>query len=141
MDNEKKYTTSLRLYKDRPVHVQAYRCLKNYNTDIFRTKDDFIAEAVVCFSKYLKQDEEQKRMEEFGRFFQENSRPLMELVKTAVLEVQTSQMEEMIKSALKEALADADLVSGSTAICRNTAEEQDIKRDLAFANFYEFGDE
>ena len=55
MDNEKKYTTSLRLYKNRPVHAQAYRYLKDYNSDIFRTKDDFIAEAVVYFSKYLKQ--------------------------------------------------------------------------------------
>ena len=40
MDNEKKYTTSLRLYKNRPVHAQAYRYLKDYNSDIFRTKDD-----------------------------------------------------------------------------------------------------
>ena len=56
MDSEKKYTTSLRLYKNRPVHAQAYRYLKDYNSDIFRTKDDFIAEAVVYFSKYLKQE-------------------------------------------------------------------------------------
>lgn len=33
MDNDQVYTTSLRLYKKRPVHAQAYRCLKNYNTD------------------------------------------------------------------------------------------------------------
>jgi len=60
MDNERKYTTSLRLYKERPVHAQAYRCLKNYNRDIFKTKDDFIAEAIIHFSRYLKQEEEEK---------------------------------------------------------------------------------
>ena len=43
MDTEKVYTTSLRLYKSRPVHHQAYRYLKEYNKDIFKTKDDFIA--------------------------------------------------------------------------------------------------
>lgn len=47
MDTEKVYTTSLRLYKSRPVHHQAYRYLKEYNKDIFKTKDDFIAEAIV----------------------------------------------------------------------------------------------
>lgn len=31
MDTEKVYTTSLRLYKNRPVHHQAYRYLKEYN--------------------------------------------------------------------------------------------------------------
>ena len=43
MDTEKVYTTSLRLYKNRPVHHQAYRYLKEYNKDIFKTKDDFIS--------------------------------------------------------------------------------------------------
>ena len=54
MDTEKVYTTSLRLYKSRPVHHQAYRYLKEYNKDIFKTKDDFIAEAIVYFAKYLR---------------------------------------------------------------------------------------
>lgn len=57
MDTEKVYTTSLRLYKNRPVHHQAYRYLKEYNKDIFKTKDDFIAEAIVYFAKYLQQEE------------------------------------------------------------------------------------
>ena len=61
MDTEKVYTTSLRLYKSRPVHHQAYRYLKEYNKDIFKTKDDFIAEAIVYFAKYLQQEEEVQR--------------------------------------------------------------------------------
>ena len=51
MDTEKVYTTSLRLYKNRPVHHQAYRYLKEYNKDIFKPNDDFIAEAIVYFAK------------------------------------------------------------------------------------------
>ncbi len=97
MDNEKKYTTTLRLYKERPVHAQAYRCLKNYNTDIFRTKDDFIAEAIVHFSKYLKQEEEKKQIEGWNRYLEQQNGPLLELVKRAVMEVQMEKIPDMIK--------------------------------------------
>ena len=83
MDNEKKYTTTLRLYKERPVHAQAYRCLKNYNTDIFRTKDDFIAEAIVHFSKYLKQEEE-KKQEDLKK--KEEAQELAKKLETIVVE-------------------------------------------------------
>ena len=48
--------------KTRPVHHQAYRYLKEYNKDIFKTKDDFIAEAIVYFAKYLQQEEEVQQM-------------------------------------------------------------------------------
>lgn len=54
MDTEKVYTTSLRLYKSRPVHHQAYRYLKEYNKDIFKTKDDFIAEAIKSVKSWIK---------------------------------------------------------------------------------------
>lgn len=51
MDTEKVYTTSLRLYKNRPVHHQAYRYLKEYNKDIFKTKDDFMSRSNRLFCK------------------------------------------------------------------------------------------
>ena len=98
MDNEKKYTTTLRLHKEHPVHAQAYRCLKNYNTDIFRTKDDFIAEAIVHFSKYLKQEEEKKQIKGWNRYLEQQNGPLLELVKRAVMEVQMEKIPDMIKN-------------------------------------------
>ena len=97
MDNERKYTTSLRLYKERPVHAQAYRCLKNYNRDIFKTKDDFIAEAIIHFSRYLKQEEEEKQTEELNRCLERQNGPLLELITKAVSQVQREQMSEIIK--------------------------------------------
>lgn len=106
MDNEKKYTTSLRLYKNRPVHAQAYRYLKDYNSDIFRTKDDFIAEAVVYFSKYLKQEEEEKRTEDVNRYFQEKNGPLIEVIRNAVFGELTSQIADLVKKSVREALQD-----------------------------------
>lgn len=142
MDNEKKYTTSLRLYKNRPVHAQAYRYLKDYNSDIFRTKDDFIAEAVVYFSKYLKQEEEEKRTEDVNRYFQEKNGPLIEVIRNAVFGELTSQIADLVMKSVREALQDLP----PAALEKNPSgekmdEENDTEKDLQFAQFYEFGDD
>ena len=142
MDNEKKYTTSLRLYKNRPVHAQGYRYLKDYNSDIFRTKDDFIAEAVVYFSKYLKQEEEEKRTEDVNRYFQEKNGPLIEVIRNAVFGELTSQIADLVKESVREALQDLP----PAALEKNPSsekmdEENDTEKDLQFAQFYEFGDD
>lgn len=142
MDNEKKYTTSLRLYKNRPVHAQAYRYLKDYNSDIFRTKDDFIAEAVVYFSKYLKQEEEEKRTEDVNHYFQEKNGPLIEVIRNAVFGELTSQIADLVKKSVREALQDLP----PAALEKNPSsekmdEENDTEKDLQFAQFYEFGDD
>ena len=142
MDNEKKYTTSLRLYKNRPVHAQAYRYLKDYNSDIFRTKDDFIAEAVVYFSKYLKQEEEEKRTEDVNRYFQEKNGPLIEVIRNAVFGELTSQIADLVKKSVREALQDlppATLEKNPSS--EKMDEENDTEKDLQFAQFYEFGDD
>ena len=142
MDNEKKYTTSLRLYKNRPVHAQAYRCLKNYNPDIFRTKDDFIAEAVVYFSKYLKQEEEQKRIEDINRYFQEKNGPLIEVIKNAVLREPISQIADIVKESVREVLQESSLADlEKVPSSEETREEGDSEKDLQFAQFYDFGDD
>lgn len=142
MDNEKKYTTSLRLYKNRPVHAQAYRYLKDYNSDIFRTKDDFIAEAVVYFSKYLKQEEEEKRTEDVNRYFQEKNGPLIEVIRNAVFGELTSQIADLVKESVREALQDLP----PAALEKNPSsekmdEENDTEKDVQFAQFYDFGDD
>lgn len=142
MDNEKKYTTSLRLYKNRPVHAQAYRYLKDYNSDIFRTKDDFIAEAVVYFSKYLKQEEEEKRTEVVNRYFQEKNGPLIEVIRNAVFGELTSQIADLVKESVREALQDLP----PAALERSPSgekmdEENDTEKDVQFAQFYDFGDD
>ena len=142
MDNEKKYTTSLRLYKNRPVHAQAYRYLKDYNSDIFRTKDDFIAEAVVYFSKYLKQEEEEKRTDDINRYFQEKNGPLIEVIRNAVFGELTSQIADLVKKSVREALQDLP----PAALEKNPSgekmdEENDTEKDVQFAQFYDFGDD
>lgn len=142
MDNEMKYTTSLRLYKNRPVHAQAYHCLKNYNPDIFRTKDDFIAEAVVYFSKYLKQEEEEKRSEDINRYFQEKNGPLIEVIKNAVLGEPISRIADIVKESVREALQESSLADlEKVPSSEKTREEDDSEKDLQFAQFYDFIDD
>lgn len=142
MDNEKKYTTSLRLYKERPTHAQAYRCLKNYNTDIFKTKDDFIAEAVVYFSRYLKKEEEEKQIEQVNRYLEQRNGPLLELVTKAVAQVQKEQISDMIKEAVREAVEGIPAASTPENFPTGETEEDDyLEKDIQFAQFYDLEDD
>ena len=93
MDTEKVYTTSLRLYKSRPVHHQAYRYLKEYNKDIFKTKDDFIAEAIVYFAKYLQQEEEVQQMKLLNTLLENQKEQFCKIVKEAVSKAQEEAFE------------------------------------------------
>lgn len=142
MDNERKYTTSLRLYKERPVHAQAYRCLKNYNRDIFKTKDDFIAEAIIHFSRYLKQEEEEKQTEELNRYLERQNGSLLELITKAVSQVQREQMSEIIKDAVREAVQGIPAAPITGDIPTKETEEADYsEKDIQFAQFYDLEDD
>ena len=112
MDTEKVYTTSLRLYKSRPVHHQAYRYLKEYNKDIFKTKDDFIAEAIVYFAKYLQQEEEVQQMKLLNTLLENQKEEFCKIVKEAVSKAQEEAFENREK------------------------DEACMEKDLRFAEFY-----
>lgn len=143
MDNDKVYTTSLRLYKKRPVHAQAYRCMKNYNTDIFKTKDDFIAEAVIHFSRYLKQEEEAKQMRLINENLERQNEHLVELVKNAIYQVQNEIMPAIIKGAVLEAIhenaAQENFGEGSPSV-NKIQESGNWEKDMQFAQFYDLDD-
>ena len=96
MDTEKVYTTSLRLYKSRPVHHQAYRYLKEYNKDIFKTKDDFIAEAIVYFAKYLQQEEDVQQMKLLNTLLENQKEQFCKIVKEAVSKAQEEAFEKLL---------------------------------------------
>lgn len=140
MDNEKVYTTSLRLYKKRPAHAQAYRCLKNYNTDIFRTKDDFIAEAVIYFTKYLKQEEEAQKMELLNTHLESQKGQFIELIKEAVLQVQTEHLSDMIEKTVCKALGNSqtDIIGKEeTPEEKMETKNKSLEKDILFAQFYD----
>lgn len=142
MDNEKMFSATMRLYKKRPIHAQAYRCLKNLNTDIFKSKDDFIAEAVVHFSQYLKQEEDKRRMEEMDACLERQSGKLLELMKKAVSQVQGETIPGLVKAALGEVLQEnMPVPAEKEALPEKDAYKEkptnDYKKDIQFAQFYE----
>ncbi len=140
MDNEKIYTAALRLYKKRPVHAQAYRYLKDYNTDIFKTKDDFIAEAIIYFSRYLKQEEEVKQAENMDVYLERKNGHLLE----QMLQMQREMIPDMVKMAVSEALQELPVPSAPAADSPSPVEavQKDYsKKDMQFAQFYHMEDD
>ncbi|NSC72511.1 hypothetical protein [Blautia obeum] len=133
MDTEKVYTTSLRLYKNRPVHHQAYRYLKEYNKDIFKTKDDFIAEAIVYFAKYLQQEEEVQQMKLLNTLLENQKEQFSKIVKEAVFQAQAEVLDN--RNLLAEKVQKEPDGSGLTeeSIEQETA---CMEKDLRFAEFY-----
>lgn len=140
MDNEKVYTASLRLYKKRPVHAQAYRYLKDYNTDIFKTKDDFIAEAIIYFSRYLKQEEEVKQAEDMDAYLKRKNGHLLE----QMLQMQREIIPDMVKTVVSEALRGflVNSVPAAESLFPADAVQNDCtEKDMQFAQFYEMDED
>lgn len=133
MDTEKVYTTSLRLYKNRPVHHQAYRYLKEYNKDIFKTKDDFIAEAIVYFAKYLQQEEEVQQMKLLNTLLENQKEQFSKIVKEAVFQAQAEVLDN--RNLLAEKVQKEPAGSGLT---EESIEQETVcmEKDLRFAEFY-----
>lgn len=141
MDNEIKYTTSLRLYKKRPVHAQAYQCLKGYNKDIFKTKDDFIAEAIIYFERYLKQKKEAQQMELLNIYMEGQKGQFMGMIQESVQQISMAPMAALIKEAVSEAMK---VYCGSSALkeqavteCCGECQDNSLENDLKFAQFYD----
>ena len=133
MDTEKVYTTSLRLYKSRPVHHQAYRYLKEYNKDIFKTKDDFIAEAIVYFAKYLQQEEEVQQMKLLNTLLENQKEEFCKIVKEAVSKAQEEAFE---KQGVLEKAVQGDLSDGGTIAENREKEEAWMEKGLRGAEVY-----
>ncbi len=132
MDTEKVYTTSLRLYKSRPVHHQAYRYLKEYNKDIFKTKDDFIAEAIVYFAKYLQQEEEVQQMKLLNTLLENQKEEFCKIVKEAVSKAQEEAFE---KQGVLEKAVQGELSDGGTIAENREKEEACMEKDYGLRNF------
>lgn len=147
MDNEKIYSATMRFYKKRPVHAQAYRYLKDLNTDIFKSKDDFIAEAVVHFSQYLKQEEDKRKLEEMDACLERQSRKLLELIKKAVTQVQDETIPDLVRIAVSEALQGSAIhpiekdLDAEKETQKAGKQKNDYKKDIQFAQFYEMDDD
>lgn len=129
MDNDKIYTTTVRLYKNRPMHSQAYGYLKQRNKDIFKSNDDFIAEAIIYYSRYLKREKTKLEEEKIREYLQSKDNFIFQAMQEIMTKLLDGKFQELydkvtgsnIKSNIAEELADADKCSDS---------------DQQFAEFY-----
>lgn len=126
MDNNKVYRSTLRLYKDRPIHKEAYACLTERNTEIFRSNDDYIAEAIIHYSRYLKREREAGEVQAFSDFMRDKDNAIFTGFRKIVEEVLDEKMSEMY-----------DKVE-TTKSTDSKCDDIDSERDAAFADFYDF---
>ena len=123
-----KYVTTLRLYKNNPVHFQALTCLEEYNRELFTSQNDYIAEAVIYYSEYLKQKAEYEKLESILSNIREQEEYFRELTKRALEDVLRSVQTTTIPA-----------VTGSETA--NQATEKDFNLLNFYSSFTGFEDE
>lgn len=129
MDNGKIYTSTVRLYKNRQEHKQAYEYLMQRDKEVFKSKDDFIAEAIIHFSQHLQQDQDKVKVQEAKAFLEDKENPVFDTIRNILSEV----IDEKISEIYKEIAVSA----GSTEESKERAKEcTDL--DKRFAQFYDY---
>lgn len=132
-----KYVTTLRLYKNNPVHFQALTCLEEYNRELFTSQNDYIAEAVIYYSEYLKQKAEYEKLESILSNIREQEEYFRELTKRALEDVlrsvQTTTIPAVTGSDTK-AKEEQEPQSESERLAETA--NQATEKDFNLLNFY-----
>ena len=99
MENVRIFKTTLRLYRDNSNHQKALKCLEDYNKDIFKNLNNYIAEAIIYYSNYLKQQTQEVELKSIEQILKQNREFFKEIVAEALnnvalikQEVDTSKM-------------------------------------------------
>lgn len=141
-----KYATTLRLYKNNPVHFQALTCLEAYNRELFSSQNDFIAEAVIYYSEHLKMKTEFKELEgtlsgikEHEDYFRELTRHALEealgTIQTVPMYMQTG------KDVSTKEKQEPETRNEQPAVKADQATEKDLKLLEFYGSFGDFEDE
>lgn len=141
-----KYVTTLRLYKNNPAHFQALTCLEEYNRELFTSQNDYIAEAVIYYSEYLKQKAEYEKLESILSNIREQEEYFRELTKRALEDVlrsvQTTTIPAVTGSDTKaKEEQEPQSESERSAESANQATEKDFNLLNFYSSFTGFEDE
>lgn len=141
-----KYVTTLRLYKNNPAHFQALTCLEAYNRELFTSQNDFIAEAVIYYSEYLKQKTEYEKLESILSNIREHEDYFSELTKRALEDVLGSMQTTTIPAVTGRDMKTKEKQETKSENERPTeTSEQATEKDFNLLDFYssftEFEDE
>lgn len=72
MEKDRIFKTTLRFYRDNSNHQKALKCLEDYNKDIFKNLNNYIAEAIIYYSNYLKQQTQEAELKTIAQILKQN---------------------------------------------------------------------
>lgn len=118
MEKDRIFKTTLRLYRDNSNHQKALKCLEDYNKDIFKNLNNYIAEAIIYYSNYLKQQTQEAELKSIEQILKQN--------------------REFFKEIVAEALNDVEVIKRDTDIIKEkkVQEEGSSVIDNNFMSFY-----
>ena len=118
MEKDRIFKTTLRLYRDNSNHQKALKCLEDYNKDIFKNLNNYIAEAIIYYSNYLKQQTQEAELKSIEQILKQN--------------------REFFKGIVAEALNDAEVTKRDTDITKEKIELEESSSviDDNFISFY-----
>lgn len=118
MEKDRIFKTTLRLYRDNSNHQKALKCLEDYNKDIFKNLNNYIAEAIIYYSNYLKQQTQEAELKSIEQILKQN--------------------REFFKEIVAETLNDVEVIKRDTDITKekNAQEESSSVIDNNFMSFY-----
>lgn len=93
MEKERVFKTTLRLYRDNGTHQKALKCLEDYNKDIFKNLNNYIAEAIIYYSNYLKQQAQEVELKSIEQILKQNREFFKEIVAEALNNVAVIKRE------------------------------------------------
>lgn len=93
MEKDRVFKTTLRLYRDNSTHQKALKCLEDYNKDIFKNLNNYIAEAIIYYSNYLKQQAQEVELKSIEQILRQNREFFKEIVAEALNDVKVEKQE------------------------------------------------
>lgn len=93
MEKDRIFKTTLRLYRDNSSHQKALKCLEDYNKDIFKNLNNYIAEAIIYYSNYLKQQAQEVELKSIEQILKQNREFFKEIVAEALNDVKVEKQE------------------------------------------------
>lgn len=93
MEKDRIFKTTLRLYRDNSNHQKALKCLEDYNKDIFKNLNNYIAEAIIYYSSYLKQHAQEAELKSIEQILKQNREFFKEIVAEALNDVKVEKQE------------------------------------------------
>lgn len=113
MEKDRIFKTTLRLYRDNSNHQKALKCLDDYNKDIFKNLNNYIAEAIIYYSNYLKQQTQEAELKSIEQVLQQNREFFKDIVAEALNDVEVIKRDTDITKEKKEQKESSSMINNN----------------------------